>query len=52
MIPQNWNGHLAIIVSFIIAFLLAVYAHRRDLQRFFSGNELTIREAMAKHGKK
>ena len=25
MIPQHWNGHLAILASFIVAFLLAVY---------------------------
>ena len=34
------------------AFLLAVYAHRCDLQRFFAGKELTIQESMAKHLKK
>lgn len=34
------------------AFLLALYVHRHDLQRFFSGNELTIQESIAKYRKK
>lgn len=34
------------------AFLLAVYTHRADIQRFFAGEELTIQESMAKYLKK
>jgi hypothetical protein len=31
---------------------LSVYAHRKDLQRFFRGEELTIGESIAKYLKK
>jgi glycerol-3-phosphate acyltransferase PlsY len=34
------------------AFLLAVYTHRRDLQRFFAGQELTVQQSIAKYLKK
>jgi len=34
------------------AFLLAVYAHRMDLRRYFAGEEITIQETLAKYRKK
>jgi glycerol-3-phosphate acyltransferase PlsY len=34
------------------AFSLALYVHRKDIQRFFAGEELTIQESLAKHLKK
>lgn len=36
----------------IAAFLLAVYAHREDFKHFFSGQEITIQESIAKHLRK
>ncbi len=49
-----WMGswRLAYVVFGILAAVLAIYVHRADLQRFFSGNELTIRESIAKYSKK
>jgi glycerol-3-phosphate acyltransferase PlsY len=49
-----WMGswRLAYIVFGILAAVLAIYVHRSDLQRFFSGNELTIQESVAKYSKK
>ena len=40
------------IVFGVLSALLALYVHRFDLQRFFEGNELPIRESMAKYLKK
>jgi len=34
------------------AFLLAIYAHRMDLRRYFAGEEITIQETLAKYRKK
>lgn len=46
----SWRA--AYITFGILSALLAIYVHRADLQRFFSGNELTIQESMAKYSKK
>lgn len=49
-----WMGSWRIeyIIFGILNAALAIYTHRADLQRFFSGNELTIQESMGKHLKK
>lgn len=40
------------IVFAILALALALYTHRKDLRRFFVGEELTVQESIAKYLKK
>ena len=47
---SSWR--LEYIVFGILNALLGIYAHRADLRRFFAGEELTIRESLAKRRKK
>jgi hypothetical protein len=42
----SWR--LPFILWGIVNAALALYAHRKDLERFLAGNELTIQESMAK----
>ena len=49
-----WLGswHFAFILWGAVNALLALYAHRLDLERFLAGHELTIQESLAKTFKK
>ncbi|MDD5382729.1 MAG: glycerol-3-phosphate 1-O-acyltransferase PlsY [Candidatus Margulisbacteria bacterium] len=46
----SWRGEY--ITFGILSALLAIYAHRQDLKRYFAGDELTIQESLAKYRKK